>query len=193
LRDAGVFPPKDGRPSRRHPNHRKYDDTYLRSAFLCKTAVSIYCQVSSSARTKVSASHPSTCYRVISTLVAERGGSPVPLFTALQTFLVCPPCSPFASGLPTRGEPRRWHRAPAGELRRPTARSSRPSAESGAAPAAASTRSSRSRPSAESGAAPALQLGPTLGAEDRHPEGKQREDPPCGKAMVGNQFPPNGG
>ena len=134
--------------------------------------------------------------RVISTLVAERGGSPVLPSTPLR--VAGRPCLhslllPFASGLPTRGEPRRWHRAPAGELRRPTARSSRPSAESGAAPAAASTRSSRSRPSHSRGAAPALQLGPTLGAEDRHPEGKQREDPPCGKAKVGNPFPPNGG
>ena len=132
--------------------------------------------------------------RVISTLVAERGGSPVLPSTPLR--VAGRPCLhslllPFASGLPTRGEPRRWHRAPAGELRRPTARSSRPSAESGAAPAAASTRSSRSRPSAESGAAPALQLGPTLGAEDRHPEGK-RDGPDVAHIRVGSHPQHNG-
>ena len=60
--------------------------------------------------------------------------------------------SALASGPPTRGEPRLRHRALAGELRRPNA------------------------PAGAGGAAPALQLGPTLGAEDRHPEEK-REDP----------------
>ena len=131
-----------------------------RSAFQCKTYVSIFVirrQYLVPPGQKYLLHQPSPCYWVISTLVAERVGRPVLPFHSLadrpwSALLARPLLAAFLR----EGSRASSTGLPAGELRRPTARSSRPSAQSGAAPAAASTRSSRSRPSHARGAAPAL-------------------------------------
>ena len=106
--------------------------------------------------------------------------------------LVCSPCLPFAGGLPPRGEPCLQHRAacrrasPAHCSQQPAFRPERSRARCSEHPLQPEQAFPRE------GSRACTPAGATLGAEDRHPEGK-REDPTCGKAMVGNQLPQNGG
>ena len=139
-----------------------------RSAFQCKTIVSIFVEYLVPPGQKYLPHQPSPCYWVISTLVAERVGRPVLPFHSLadrpwSALLACPLLAAFlreGSRASSTGQP-------AGELRRPTARSSRPSAQSGAAPAAASTRSHTVLVVTSSG-------GGRTGAEDRHPKENEK-------------------
>ena len=147
--------------------------------------------VSAFARTSSHPSYPGS----FSTLVAERGGSPVlpstPLLLAglpLPALLARPLPAAFpregsrvagtgrlpasfagpllaAAGLPPRAEPRPLQRAPA--------------------PAGAGL-PTRGEPRLHSSWGHG-------GRRTAAPERKQREDPTCGKAKVGNPFPPNGG